>query len=140
MTDKPNPDQVTDSDDVVVKFTVDQIRESLNVLHFGSCALVVSAFRLSKANPRYFIAVGSLFTFSSHERPTVTLDAPRCILGREPSWPARIAGTLTTTPAGEVCLWSANEVALQKLILHVPQVVPWIPAAMDYSLVNRRAY
>lgn len=140
MTDKPNSDQVADSDDVVVKFTVDQIRESLNVLHFGSCALVVSAFRLSKANPRNFIAVGSLFTYSSHERPTVTLDAPRCILGRDPSWPARIAGTLHTTPPGEVCLWTADAVATQRMHLHVPAVVPWVPTAITYNLVDRRAY
>ena len=140
MSGKPVAAQGASLPDIVAAATPTEYHAATNVLHFGSCALLVQAWRIGRPDPTQLTLVGSIYTYASAERPSVTLDPPRIILGRDPATPARLRAKLLTRPSGPPETWTSVALATQKLRLDVPAVQPWIPAALTVELVNRRQY
>jgi len=138
MSGNPDPVEAADRPELVFTPSLSDYRESKNLLHFGSFSFFVQAWRLRRNQPRAAIVVGSLFTHVAADAATTALDQPRCILGREPSTPARFAVNLITLPDGAPDTWSADDIANQALVLIVPAVEPWIPVAIQVRLKDRR--
>lgn len=138
MTRQSDAVTAPDSDELVIAPTLADYRDSINLLHFGGFTFFVQAWRLKRANPRAAIVVGSLFTHVAVNSDVTALNQPRCILGRDPSTPARFAANFATLPDGEPTSWTARDVTCQTLTLIVPAVAPWIPAAVEVRLKNRR--
>jgi hypothetical protein len=138
MSPIPTP-EADNKDELVVRFTVEQLCESTNLLHFSAFGFFVTAWRITRSNPRLLTAVGTLYAYISAQRPGTALDWPRAILGREPTDPARLRVALVTTPDGPPETWTADSIAAQSLDIAVPAVEPWIPAAEIFHLKNRRA-
>jgi hypothetical protein len=138
MSGNPDPVQATDQPELVFTPTLSDYRESKNLLHFGQFSFFVQAWRLQRAQHRAAIVVGSLFTHVAAYRPYTSLSQPRCILGRDPGTPARLAVTLITLPEGEPDTWTAGDIAAQAMVLIVPAVVPWIPGAIEVRLKDCR--
>jgi hypothetical protein len=140
MSGKPVAARVAPPPDIVATATPDEYRAATNILHFGSCAMLVQAWRINPSDPAQLVLVGAIYTYASAERPTVTLDPPRIILGRDPATPARLRAKLLTKPSGPPETWTSDALAPQKMVLSVPACQPWIPAALSVELVNRRQY
>lgn len=138
MTREPDAVQTPSSDELTFTPTLSDYRESRNLLHFGGFSFFVQAWRLKRADPRAAIVVGSLFTHVAVNSDVTALDQPRCILGRDPSTPARFAANFATLPDGEPATWTAAALTRQTVTLTVPAVVPWIPAALEVHFKNRR--
>jgi hypothetical protein len=130
--------QVPPADDLVLKFTVDQLRESINCLHTDNLTIFVVAWRINRQSPHHAVAVGSVFAHTSGLGARGELVTPRTILGREPSDPARLRVNLLTIPDGPVESWTADQVSLMAMELDLPAVPPWVPTAVTYRLIKRR--
>ena len=138
MSHSPEPAVHADSDELIIRTTTDDLRQSRNVLHFGTCSFFLIAWRIYRPSPRSIRAVGSLYTHSSGLTPGLALAQPRCILGSEPAEPARLRARLLTTPDGPLETWTVDAVSSQAIELELPAVPPWVPTATIVYLRNRR--
>jgi len=138
MRQEPDPAQTRSTGELTVSPTLDDYRQSTNLLHFGQFSFFVQCWRLKLSPSLGAIVSGSLFTHCAVNSDVTALDQPRCILGRDPSTPARFAVNFHSVPDGDPATWTAADLAQQELTLIVPAVVPWIPAAVEVRLKNRR--
>lgn len=126
------------SDELVIKPTLDELRAGSAVLDCGGYAFFIQAWRVPLDNPLSCTVSGALFRFAVSSLGVIQKDRPACILGTMAEKPARAKVQLLTAPKGDVSNWKANDLAAQDLLLELPAVLPWLPAAQVYHLNEPR--
>jgi hypothetical protein len=123
---------------ILVKPTIDELRESKTVLSAGHFAFFVQAWHVDATNPVSIHITGSLFFYPTIHEALQLHGSPQCILGTDPERPARGQVILVSCPPGPVQDWTATDLALQDLYVTFPSSIPWLAEPHTYHLRNGR--
>jgi hypothetical protein len=121
---------------IVIRPTLDELRESRTALVVGQFAFFVQAWRVDALHPLSIEVTGALFFYPTLDEAQQLRGSPSCILGTRGDLPARASVLLTTAPEGAIETWTASALALQDLYITLPLVTPWLTVSKTFHLRN----
>jgi hypothetical protein len=127
---------MSDPDVIIIKPTLDELRESRTALVIAQFAFFVQAWRIDAKNPCNIVVTGALFFYPTLDEAQQLRGSPSCILGTRGDLPARAQVMLHKPPPGPVASWTASELSKCELDITLPEVHPWLPQAKTYHMFN----
>ena len=111
---------------IVIRPSVEDLRDSRSILVAGNIAFFIQAWRMDPAHPDNGIVTGSMYYYPELDARTKTRGLPQCILGTDPERPARALVMLNACPEGPVTSWTSTQLLCADLFLTLPKSPPWI--------------
>jgi hypothetical protein len=122
------PEAVEPKPAIVIRPSIDDLRNSLSILVANNIAFFIQAWRLDAAHPTNGYVTGSMYLYPELDARMKSRGVPHCILGTDPERPARAVVMLNTPPEGPVETWTSTDLIRSDLYLTLPASEPWIKA------------
>jgi hypothetical protein len=124
---------------IVIRPSVEDLRDSRSILVAGNIAFFIQAWRMDPAHPANGYVTGSMYLYPELDARLKSRGVPQCILGTDPERPARALVMLNACPDGPVTSWTSTQLLNADLFLTFPKSPPWLkdPLTVHFSHTNQ---